>query len=101
MARRRAVRRARRRLLIVVGLALYVTVLGVSPFEHHDLVCHLKNPQHCTSCTSSQPGSNVLALVEPGASRLSDAGSATTVDPVFEGALLVARASGRSPPSGA
>jgi hypothetical protein len=100
MTRRRAVPRARRRLLIAIGLALYVIVLGVAPFEHHDLVCHLKNPQHCTSCASSQLGPDVLSPVEPGASHLSDAGSATIVDPILEGTLLVTRTSGRSPPSG-
>ncbi len=88
----------RARLLIVAGLALYAIVLIGSPFEHHDLVCHLKTPQHCTSCASSQLGSDVLPLVPPGTSHLHDAGSATTLDQILEGTLLVLRTTGRSPP---
>jgi hypothetical protein len=89
------------RLLTLVGLALYVAVLVVSPFEHHDLLCHLKNPQHCTSCASSQLGSDLDSLSVPGALSLNDAGSATPPDQLLEGAMLVARTTGRSPPHAA
>ena len=88
---------ARQRLLTIVGVALYAAVLVVSPFEHHDLLCHLKTPQHCTSCSSSQLGSDVLPLVAPTA-QLVDAGSALPHDDVLEGALLAVRSTGRSPP---
>ena len=91
----------RARLLIVVGVALYATVLIGSPFEHHDLVCHLKTPQHCTSCASSQLGSDVLPLAAPGTSHLADAGSATTRDQIVESTLLAVRTTGRSPPQAA
>jgi hypothetical protein len=96
MIRARAAMRAR--LLIVVGLALYAIVLIGSPFEHHDLVCHLKTPQHCTSCASSQLGSDVLTLIAPGASVLDDAGTAITLDRTLERMLLIVPTSGRSPP---
>ena len=88
---------AQSRLLTLVGVALYAAVLVVSPFEHHDLVCHLKTPQHCTSCSSSQLGSDVLPLVAP-TSRLADAGAAVAHDELLEGALIVLRSTGRSPP---
>lgn len=88
---------ARSRLLTVVGLALYAAVLVASPFEHHDLVCHLKNPQHCTSCSSSQLGSDVLPLATPPAC-LADAGAAVAHDELLDGALLAVRSTGRSPP---
>jgi hypothetical protein len=65
----------------IVGLALYAAVLISSPFEHHDLICHLKTPQHCMSCASSQLG------------------SATIFEPLAEGALLAAASTGRSPPA--
>jgi hypothetical protein len=78
---------------------LYAAVLLASPFEHHDLVCHLKTPQHCAACASSQLGSDPHALPGPGTSRLTDAGSATTVEQPVQGALLVADHTGRSPPS--
>jgi hypothetical protein len=89
---------ARDRLLKIVGLALYAAVLVASPFEHHDLICHLKTPQHCTACASSQLGCDPHPLPGPGASGLTDAGSATTVEHDIEGALLVADCTGRSPP---
>jgi len=92
-------RTTRARLLTAVGLALYAFVLVTLPFEHHDIVCHLKTPQHCTSCASSQLGSDPHALSAPGAARLADAGSAIAVEPRFEGAVLTTRSTGRSPPA--
>jgi hypothetical protein len=89
---------ARGRLSKIVGLVLYAAVLIASPFEHHDLICHLKTPQHCTACASSQLGSDPHQLPIPRAARLADAGFATTVEQDLEGALLVADSTGRSPP---
>src|SRR3954469_5338636 len=97
MARVRTVMRGR--WLVLAGLALFATVLVLSPFEHHDLACHLKTPQHCTSCSSSQLGSDVAPLGAPGAARLADAGAARFVDVLLEGALLAVRTTGRSPPA--
>jgi hypothetical protein len=89
----------RGRRLVLAGLALFATVLVLSPFEHHDLACHLKTPQHCSSCSSSQLGSDVAPLIAPGAARLADAGAARSLDVLLEGALLTVRSTGRSPPS--
>jgi hypothetical protein len=86
------------RVLTLAGLALYAFVLVASPFEHHDLICHLKTPQHCTSCSSNQLGSDPHALPSPDPSHLKDAGSAATHDHTIEGALLAVRTTGRSPP---
>jgi len=86
------------RVLTLAGVALYAFVLVVSPFEHHDLICHLKTPQHCTSCASSQLGSDPHTLQSPDPSHLKDAGSAATLDLTIEGALLAVRTTGRSPP---
>ena len=96
MTRRGNGRLSRR--LALVGMALYAVFLVASPFEHHDLSCELKTPQHCTSCASSQLGSDVLTLVVPGTSHLHDAGSAIALDQTFEAPLLVVRTTGRSPP---
>ena len=87
-----------KRFLTLAGLALYGFVLVAAPFEHHDLICHLKPPQHCTACASSQLGSDPHQLPVPRAARLADAGVATTVEQDLEGALLVADSTGRSPP---
>jgi hypothetical protein len=45
--------------LVLLALALFALVEGVSPLLHHDLDCHLKTPTHCGACTQG-----------PGASRL-------------------------------
>jgi hypothetical protein len=88
-------------LLAVAGLAFYAAFLIASPFEHHDLICHLKTPQHCTSCASSQLGADPHTLSLPGTAHLDDAGSATTFQPIAECTLLTVRSSGRSPPAAA
>jgi hypothetical protein len=97
MLQRRRTPRARG--LTAVGLSLYVVILVTLPFEHHDLVCHLKTPQHCTSCASSPLGSDPHALSAPGAARLADAGAAVVPEPTLVGAVLAAGSTGRSPPA--
>ena len=81
-----------------LGVVLYATVLIVAPFEHDDLVCHLKNPQHCTSCTSNPLGTDPATLETPRFRPLIDAGRAVLVHSLVEGVLLAADSTGRSPP---
>ena len=95
---RRGTRRHSRRLALV-GLAIYAVFLVASPFEHHDLLCHLKTPQHCTSCASSQLGSDPHAPLNLGAGHLADAGCAVSFQLLAEGTLLTVRSTGRSPPA--
>ena len=87
------------RRLALVGMAIYAVFLVASPFEHHDLSCELKTPQHCTSCTSTQLGSDTQVALAPGAAQLADAGRAGTFVLLHQGTLLVVRSTGRSPPS--
>ena len=80
-----------------VGAALYAIFLLTAPFEHHDLLCHIKTPQHCTSCASSLLGSDphapaVFTL------QLSDAGRAMARYTLPESLLFAVQSSGRSPP---
>jgi len=86
------------RRLALAGLAIYALFLVASPFEHHDLLCHLKTPQHCTSCASSQLGSDPHAPLILDAWHLADAGCALSFQLPAEGTLLAARSTGRSPP---
>jgi hypothetical protein len=88
-----------RRWLFTAGVALYAIFLVTAPFEHHDFVCHLKNPRHCTSCAASQLGSDPQSLPTPGISQFVDAGCAATPPVVADSALLTFRSSGRSPPT--
>ena len=81
-----------------LAVALYALVLVASAFEHHDLLCHLRNPQHCTACTATQLGSDPQTLTAPHAAELADAGSATALHITVDSTLLVVRSTGRSPP---
>ena len=83
----------------IVGVAMYAVFLIVAPFEHHDIVCHLKSPQHCTSCSSSLVSANPDAPAVLGTSDLTDLGGAVPADLLPAGLLLAVRTTGRSPPA--
>ena len=89
---------SRLRRLALLGVVLHTLFLAAADFEHHDLACHFKNPQHCTSCALSQLGSDPHTTAVPGACRLADAGRAVAVNLDSESALLSVRTTGRSPP---
>jgi hypothetical protein len=86
--------------LNLAGLAIYALVLLTIPFEHHDLVCHIKTPQHCMSCSASVLGSDPHTPAAIGAGHLDDIGSATQTLPLAESTIFAASSSGRSPPAG-
>jgi hypothetical protein len=92
-------RHARLRRLAFLGIVLHALFLAVADFEHHDLLCHFKTPQHCTSCALSPPGSEPRAAVAPDPCCHRDAGRALHVRFDSQGVLLSARTTGRSPPS--
>ena len=85
--------------LAVGGAAIYALFLILAPFEHHDIACHLKTPQHCTSCSSGIVGCDPSAPVCVGAYGLPDAGRASGEQLLAEDALLPVRSTGRSPPA--
>ena len=87
------------RLLAYVGGALYAFFLITAPFEHHDITCEIKTPQHCTACNSSLVGSDPEAPSILGDCSLADAGRATTFQLIADGVLLSVRSTGRSPPT--
>jgi hypothetical protein len=91
------IRRWRR--LVSIGMALYAVFLITIPFEHHDLSCELKTPQHCTACTSSVVGSDPNPPTTLDVWALVDAGSAVLDEIVFREILLGVRTTGRSPPA--
>jgi hypothetical protein len=82
-----------------LGVVLYAAVLVIAPFEHHDLVCHLKNPRHCTACTSNPVGTDPASLEAPKFIPLVDAGRAVLIHSLAEGVLLAVDSTGRSPPA--
>lgn len=90
------IRRWRR--FTALAFALYAVFLVSAQFEHHDLLCHLKTPQHCTSCASSPLSADPHALVSLDTCHLADAGRLVVFQRLSEGALLAIQLSGRSPP---
>jgi len=84
--------------LAYAGVAIYAVFLVTAPFEHHDFLCELKTPRHCTACASSQLGSDPHPPAILGGWHLSDAGRAVAFQPVAAGVLLPAPSTGRSPP---
>jgi hypothetical protein len=91
-------RAGRPRSATLVATLFYLLVLAASAFEHHDLLCHLRNPQHCTACSASQLGADPPVLAAAAASSLNDAGGASAMCADPAGAVLAARSTGRSPP---
>jgi hypothetical protein len=87
------------RRIALVWLAVYAIFLAASPFEHHDLLCELKTPRHCTACTSSVVGSDPARSAIVGSWTLTDLGLALAVELTTHGILLPPRSSGRSPPT--
>ena len=86
------------RRLAKVGVALYAVFLLTAPFEHHDLVCHLKTPRHCTVCAAQVLGSDPQCPASVGAAELADAGFAVAAHQAADGILLSVHSTGRSPP---
>lgn len=89
----------RSRWLAVAGLAVYAIFLCAAPFEHHDLSCELKTPQHCTACTSSVVSSSPDTPSLSATAQLADAGRAIAADRRAETPLYADRLPGRSPPA--
>lgn len=86
------------RSLSLIGVAIYAAFLVMAPFAHHDLLCHLKSPQHCSSCTSSQLGADPHTPTILGG-HLLDAGQAIPPLIISNGRLVAVRTPGRSPPA--
>jgi hypothetical protein len=89
----------RPRVLAFAGVAIYALFLVAAPFEHHDLLCEIKTPQHCTACMSSLVGADPNSPAVPGPWHLTDAGSAVSIQILATDTLLAVRSAGRSPPS--
>jgi len=91
----------RYRHLAYLALALFSVFLITAEFEHHDIACHLKTPQHCTSCAQSQLGSDPHTPASIDQAVLDDAGYAMSDAVLLPGTILPTRSSGRSPPAAA
>jgi hypothetical protein len=84
-----------------LALGLFAIFLVTAQFEHHDIACHLKNPQHCSACASSPVGSDPKPPASFNRTLLPDAGGTVSDSVLLIGTVLPARSSGRSPPASA
>jgi hypothetical protein len=82
-----------------LALAFYTLFLVTAQFEHHDLLCHLKTPQHCTSCASSPLGADPQPPHSLERCRLIEAGRTVAIERQLHSVLFVSGISGRAPPS--
>jgi hypothetical protein len=87
------------RRLKILSVGLHLLFVISAPFGHHDLVCHLKQPLHCTSCVASPLSSSPKAVHVVGAWTLTEAGRAIETLPSHKGIVLAVRSTGRSPPA--
>ena len=94
-------RGARLRRLALLGVVLHTLFLATVDFEHHDLLCHFKTPQHCTSCALSPLGSEPRTATASRRLLLTDAGRIVTFQIASESVLLPVRTRDRSPPPSA
>lgn len=90
---------SRLRSLAFLGVVVYAVILMAGAFEHHELLCELKTPQHCTACAANQLGSDPPTPTLPGRRQLTDAGRAVSIDLDADGTVLTTRRTGRSPPA--
>ena len=80
-------------------LAVLVSVAVLSPLLHHDIVCHIQSPTHCTTCLV---GSSAESPSEVGSLSGSPLVAIGPVLAPFDLALetrLPRELSGRSPPA--
>ena len=85
--------------LTVALAALYAIVVLAAAFEHHDLTCELKTPQHCTACVTSAVNADRVDGSTPTHLPLADLGRATPADMRAESVVVCADRTGRSPPA--
>jgi len=81
-----------------LGILLHLVFVLLAPFEHHDLLCHLKQPLHCTACVSSPLSASPRPIHLVGSWSLRDLGKAVAILPAPKGIVLAVNSTGRSPP---
>ena len=84
---------------VLLGVLVHFAFLVTSPFEHHDFLCHLKTPLHCTACTSSQLSAGPQIPDIGSGAEFADAGAPVALVFIDRGTVLAVRSSGRSPPA--
>jgi hypothetical protein len=79
-------------------LAVYVSAAALSPLQHHDVICHLQSPTHCTTCLIGSTAEGPSVVNSSPASPLVAIGSTFEGSNILRDAALPGELSGRSPP---
>ena len=79
-------------------LAVFVSVAVLSPSLHHDIVCHLQSPTHCTTCLISSAAEDPSTLESLSGSPLVVIGAVTAGREIALDTGLPRELPGRSPP---
>src|SRR5258706_16455400 len=99
MSMSQTVRPTRWKRLVLVGVLFHFAFLVTASFEHHDIICHLKTPLHCTACASSPLSSDPHTPDIAYSANLADAGAPVAFLFMEKGTVLAVRSPGRSPPA--
>jgi hypothetical protein len=81
-----------------VLLAVFVAAAALSPLLHHDVVCHIQSPTHCTTCLSGCAAEGPSQPDSPSGSPLVAMGSVVVDPDLVRAAVLPGELAGRSPP---
>jgi len=85
--------------LAKVLLTVYIVSVALLPLSHHDVICHLKSPTHCTTCLTSLSGEAAPHTVPLDVWRMTDAGRAMMSERGGVPSVNVSSSSGRAPPA--
>jgi hypothetical protein len=85
--------------LVKALLTIYIVGAALLPLSHHDVVCHLKSPTHCTTCLTSLSGEATTHATLLDVWRMADAGRATTSERRSLRSADLSSHTGRAPPA--
>jgi hypothetical protein len=85
--------------LAKVVLTIYVVSIALLPLSHHDVICHLKSPNHCTTCLTTLSGEATPHAASIGVWTMADAGRADVTERGSAQSAVLTAASGRAPPA--
>ena len=89
----------RRGLRLKIVLAVYVLAAALLPLTHHDVVCHAKSSNHCSTCTIGSSGEAAADPSDVARLGLMKAGEAIALCQVPVLAPVSSACSGRAPPA--
>jgi hypothetical protein len=86
-------------LLVKALVTMYIVGAALLPLSHHDVVCHLKSPTHCTTCLTTMSGEAAPHVASLDVWRLVDAGHTTAAERGSLRSAHISSPTGRAPPA--